>query len=214
MSKQDKNPLMKMLIGKTIVFLGFVVAIYFLAQAFTSSSGQKDTGNTVYVVRHAEKLTGPDVGRDPELSEAGSTRANILAELLRDKNISHIHSSNYIRTRNTGAPLAKIMDLEIEIYDPRDLEALAAKIKEQSTKEGINHLVIGHSNTSAETVVALGGQTSGKPIYEKSEYDRLYKVEISNDGTHTKLSRYGVRYVQETAVPDVTQQDDSGSKKN
>ena len=213
MSEQDKNPLMKMLIGKTIVFLGLVIAIYFLAQTFTSSSGQNDTGNTVYVVRHAEKLTGPDVGRDPELSEAGSVRAAVLAELLRDKNISHIHSSNYIRTRNTGAPLAKTLGLEIEIYDPRDLDALAAKIKQQPTKEGINHLVVGHSNTSTETVIALGGQTSGKPIYEKSEYDRLYKVEILDDGVHTKLSRYGVRYV-ETTIPDATQPDDSGSKKN
>lgn len=197
MSEQDKNPLMKMLIGKTIVFLGMVVAIYFLAQAFTSSSGQKNTGNAVYVVRHAEKLTGPDVGRDPELSGEGSVRANVLAELLRGKNISHIHSSNYIRTRNTGAPLAKILGLEIEIYDPRDLDALAAKIKQQSTKEGINHLVVGHSNTSAETVIALGGETTHKPIYEKSEYDRLYKVEILADGIHTKLSRYGVRYKEE-----------------
>lgn len=196
MTEQTSNPLMKMLIGKTIVFLGLVVAIYFLAQTFTSSSKPNNTNNTVYVVRHAEKLTGPDVGRDPELSEAGKARANVLAEILRDKNIAHIHSSNYIRTRNTGAPLAEIMGIEIEIYDPRDLDALAVKIKEQSVAGGVTHLVVGHSNTSAETVAALGGETSGKPIFEKSEYDRLYKVEIQKDDVHSKLTRYGVRYVE------------------
>ncbi|MBL4869748.1 MAG: histidine phosphatase family protein [Robiginitomaculum sp.] len=202
MSKQATNPLMKMLIGKTIMFLGLVAAMYFLAQTFMSASKPKNAVNTVYVVRHAEKLTGPDVGRDPKLSETGSVRANVLAELLRDKNISHIHSSNYIRTRNTGAPLAKIMGLEIEIYDPSNLDALADKIKQQSIAGGVHHLVVGHSNTSAETVIALGGVASEKSIYEKLEYDRLYKVEMlkvekSKYAVRTKLSRYGFRYKEE-----------------
>lgn len=196
MSDTSSNPIVKMFATKIIAFLALVAAIFALTQMTSCSPNTQSEVTTIYVVRHAEKLTGPDAGRNPELSEAGQTRADVLAELLRDKNISHIHSSNYIRTRNTGAPLAKIMGIEIELYDPRDLSALAAKIKEQSQSGGVHHLVVGHSNTSAETVTALGGETSGKPIFEPTEYDRLYKVELTKDSIHTKLTRYGVRYVE------------------
>ena len=195
MSTQTTNPLMKMFIGKTAIFLVFVVAIFALTQMVSCSPKAQDDTTTIYVVRHAEKLTGPDVGRDPELSDTGKERANVLAQLLKDKNITHIHSSNYIRTRNTGAPLAEIMGIKIELYDPRDLAGLAKNIKAQST-DGAHHLVVGHSNTSAETVLALGGEISGKPIYEPTEYDRLYKVEIFDNAVHTKLTRYGVRYTE------------------
>ena len=117
-----------------------------------------------------------------------------MAELLRGKNINYIHSSNYIRTRNTAAPLADIMGLEILIYDPRKLGALADQIRAQ----GGRHLVVGHSNTTQEAAIALGSSTSEAPIVEKNEYDRLYEVRIYDGGeTHTKLTRYGVRYVPE-----------------
>ncbi len=195
MANATTNSLVKMLAGKTAIFLVFIAAIFALTQMVSCSPKAQDNTTTIYVVRHAEKLTGPDVGRDPELSGAGKERANVLAQLLKDKNITHIHSSNYIRTRNTGAPLATIMGIEIELYDPRDLAGLAKTIKAQSI-DGAHHLVVGHSNTSAETVLALGGEATGKPIYEATEYDRLYKVEISDNGIDTKLTRYGVRYIE------------------
>lgn len=164
-----------------------------LAMSFLSSCAKpEDNSTVVYLVRHAEKLTGPDAGRNPELSIEGKARAAELATVLADKGIEHIHSSDYIRTKNTGAPLAKILGLEVEIYDPRDLPALAAHIKEQ----GGRHLVVGHSNTTAEGVVALGGENDQPAIHEPTEYDRLYMVTISSDGhIKTALSRYGVPYV-------------------
>lgn len=176
---------------KAVIFAVFILGLFALSTLSGCATAPKDDGTTVYLVRHAEKLTGPDVGRNPELSVTGKSRARTLAKILSDKGIEHIHSSDYIRTKTTGAPLAEILGLDIEIYDPRDLPALAAHIKEQ----GGRHLVVGHSNTTAEGVVALGGTNDQPAIDEPNEYDRLYTVKISDTGdVTTDLSRYGVAY--------------------
>ena len=164
------------------------VVVLALFTALTMASCATNDGATnVYLVRHAEKVIGENVGRDPELTEAGQRRAHLLAELLADKKITRIHSSDFIRTRDTAKPLADATGLAIEIYDPMDLEGLAAKIENARG----SHLVVGHSNTIPETVVALSGD-GGSPIEEGGEYDRLYKLRISSNGkVLTKLSRYG-----------------------
>lgn len=162
----------------------------FLAVTMLTACSAKSSDTVVYLVRHAEKITGENAGRDPALTEAGAARSQELASLLSETNISYIHSSDYIRTRDTGAPLAKAKELKIEIYDPTDLQVLADKIK----KLRGSHLVVGHSNTIPETVVALGGD-GGTPIYEASEYDRLYKLTILDSGiVHTDLKSYGTPY--------------------
>lgn len=138
----------------------------------------------VFLVRHAEKMPGPD----PVLTSDGKARAEALADLLEDAGIEHIHSSDYQRTRQTAAPLAGRLDLPIRLYDPRDLPALAAQLSE----EGGRHLVVGHSNTTPPLADALGGD-GGDPIVEATEYDRLYLVTISGEDIETVLLRYGER---------------------
>lgn len=175
-----------MYFSKRISVIIFAVFTAFILGGCTPA----DDGTNVYLVRHAEKVTGENVGSDPELTEAGQTRSQLLAKMLANKNITGIHSSDYIRTRDTAKPLAEKTGLEIEIYDPRGLHDLVAKIK----AAGGSHLVVGHSNTIPETVVILGGD-GGPIIEEKNEYDRLYKVNISSDGTvKTKLTRFGDKY--------------------
>ncbi len=141
----------------------------------------------VFLVRHAEKV---DASRDPELSAVGSERAVALARSLRDAGIEHVHSSDFIRTRKTAAPIAAKLDLEVELYDPRDLPALVERL----LKTGGRHLVVGHSNTTPSAVELLGGEP-GSEIDEQSEYDRLYAVTIGADGAvATVLMRYGEPY--------------------
>ncbi len=138
----------------------------------------------VLLVRHAEKV---DDGDDPALSPAGVERAAALAATLRDAGIERIHTSDYLRTRETAAPLAETLGIEVEIYDPRDLDALVARLGEA----GGRHLVVGHSNTTPAAVELLGGEP-GAEIDEASEYDRLYLVTRGADGTvGTVLLRYG-----------------------
>lgn len=140
----------------------------------------------VYLVRHAEKLAGTD----PSLTEAGEARAAELVRVLEDVEFTHIHSSDYARTRQTASPIAAAKDLEIHLYDPSDLEGFAADLLLTTG----THLVVGHSNTTPQLVEILGGD-GGQLINEATEYDRLYIVEIDSDGiVSSDLTRYGLRY--------------------
>lgn len=137
----------------------------------------------VFLVRHAEKMTGDD----PALTEAGTARAELLADMLADAKITRIHSSDYKRTRDTAAALANALGVEVELYDPRDLDAMAERLK----AAGGRHLVVGHSNTTGELTELLGGE-GGTPIVEATEYDRLYVVSVGADGAATSaLLRFG-----------------------
>ena len=138
----------------------------------------------VFLVRHAEKV---DASADPELSPPGAARAAALAAVLRDAGVERVHSTDFIRTRDTAAPLAAALGVEVEIYDPRELAAFIDRLE----PSGGRHLVVGHSNTTPAAVELLGGEPGGE-IDEASEYDRLYVVSIGGDGAvDTVLLRYG-----------------------
>src|SRR5215471_8592356 len=68
--------------------------------------------HTVYIVRHAEKISSTDsaakmMANDPPLSEAGKVRALVLRDELKKKNIQHIYSTNTVRTKSTAEPLSQ-----------------------------------------------------------------------------------------------------------
>lgn len=141
----------------------------------------------VFMVRHAEKA---DHSRNPDLSKPGKERAIVLADVLRNADIDQIHSSDYTRTKETAAPIAKYLDKNVQIYNPKDLEALVTKLKDA----GGRHLVVGHSNSTPNLVKLLGGDGVSK-INDAGEYDRLYMVTITKDGTVSSvLLRYGLPY--------------------
>ena len=147
----------------------------------------------VFLVRHAEKQAG---GRDPQLTPAGSERAEELARMLRSAELDAVHSSDYRRTRETAAPVAASHGQEVLLYDPRDLAGLAQELK----SAGGRHLVVGHSNTTPQLAKLLGGD-AGAPIQEASEYDRLYVVSVSPDGAATSaLLRFGTSFEEQTAT--------------
>ena len=161
------------------VFFCALVCVPFIAGCVTAS----DPALVAYLVRHAEKQTGPD----PALTDPGKLRASALAGLMRDEGIDAIFSSDFRRTRETAAPVAAVLDKEIEIYDARDLSGLA----EQLRARGGRVLVVGHSNTTPELARLLGGEP-GTPIDEATEYDRLYVVTVIENGrVETDLRRYG-----------------------
>ena len=148
-----------------------------------SQDQDEDASLVVFLVRHAEKV---DHSRDPDLSEAGYLRAEALFRTLADSEIEEVHSSDFIRTRNTAAPVADLFGLETALYDPSDLHTLAEELR----AVGGRHLVVGHSNTTPALVEILGGEP-GPAIEEETEYDRLYILTIGKEGVHTILLRYG-----------------------
>ncbi len=99
----------------------------------------------------------------------------------------HVHSSDFARTRDTAAPTASELGLEVQLYDPFDLPGLIERLH----RAGGRHLVVGHSNTTPSAAELLGGQP-GAPIDDESEFDRLYIVTIGRDGAATSvMMRYG-----------------------
>jgi phosphohistidine phosphatase SixA len=169
---------------KTIILYLFVLTISFGCNC-SKSNHNKTT--TIFLVRHAEKI---DASTNPKLSPIGEKRAIALAHVLKDSKLTHIHSTNYIRTKETAKPCAELYDIETTIYNPRKLKELAKNIK---SKGGI-HLVVGHSNTTPEMVKHLGGDPGNK-IDESKEFDRIYVVVISNNGeVSSSLLRYGSVY--------------------
>ncbi|HWJ94385.1 MAG TPA: phosphoglycerate mutase family protein, partial [Telluria sp.] len=121
--------------------------------------------SAIYLVRHAEKGTA---GKDPDLTAAGQSRAQVIATILQHTGIAHIFSSPYARTRQTAQPLAERAGLTTQTYDPSAPQALVDKVKALSGAV----LVVGHSNTLPELVRLFGG-SPGRDIADH-EYDRVY----------------------------------------
>lgn len=142
----------------------------------------------VYLVRHAERAD--DGTSDPPLTVAGQIRVQTLRAILADAELTHVHSTDLERTRETARPIAEAAGLPVVLYDPADLQAVADRIRETPGR----HLVSGHSNTTPALVAALGGDPHGS--IDEMEYDRLYVLVIPPAGpVVTTLLRFGEPYV-------------------
>ena len=132
----------------------------------------------IYVVRHAERAdSAPAAGQpmtapanDPPLSAAGKARAARLATMLRSSDIRQILATEFQRTRQTAAPIAKALNLEITTSPSSEPDALVARIREAKG----NVLVVGHSNTVPELLQRLG--ITDPITIADSEYDNLFIV--------------------------------------
>ena len=130
---------------------------------------------TVFLVRHAERAdtvpgTPATMGNDPDLSEAGRVRAESLATLLKDAKISAIFATEFKRTQQTAAPLAKALGLTVKIVTSKDTAALVKQVK--SAKGNV--LVVGHSNSVPDVIKGLGVST---PVsIGDDDFDNLFLV--------------------------------------
>jgi broad specificity phosphatase PhoE len=141
----------------------FVLFCFLVGLALSSSFSQ----STVFIVRHAEKA---DNSKDAELSEAGRARAEALANMLTDSKISAIYTTEFKRTQQTAAPLAKALGLTVTSLPAEDQAALVAKLRTSTA----NSLVIGHGNTIPDIIKALG---ISEPInISDGDYDNLFVV--------------------------------------
>lgn len=127
----------------------------------------------IYLVRHAEKAT--DHPSDPSLTPEGEERARNLASMLRGAGVTHLHTTDFKRTRATVQPLAETFGLTVATYNPQDLWGFAETLRDTP---GV-HVVAGHSNTTPELVHYLGGEP-GLTI-DDGEYERLYQLIIYPD---------------------------------
>lgn len=148
-----------------------LLAILLLLAGAAEAAAQR----VVFVVRHAERADsgGAAAGmmaNDPGLSAAGQARAESLARLLRDAKLSDIFITEYRRTAETAAPLARALRLEPARVKAAEVARLAQRIAAAAG----NVLVVGHSNTVPELLDALGA-TERVSIAEQ-EFDNLFLV--------------------------------------
>jgi broad specificity phosphatase PhoE len=125
---------------------------------------------SIFLVRHAEKELADAGADDPALTDCGRRRARHLARLFATIPIERIYSTDYQRTRDTVAPLARANDLQPEIYSTDQLPELAEKLGQRRQ----DVLVVGHSNTTGVLAGMLAGEQWAP--YGEDIYDRLYQV--------------------------------------
>ena len=135
--------------------------------------------STFYFIRHAEKdRTDPD-NPDPELNQDGLGRAIRWAEVFDPIDLNAIYSTNYERTSMTAAPTSVKKNIDVQYYDPRSLDIEAFK----AANEGLNVLVVGHSNTTPNLVNKMIGVEKYGPM-DDDDNSSLFIVRII-DGTPT-----------------------------
>jgi len=106
----------------------------------------------VILVRHTEKAKNDP--RDPDLSEAGRERAEAFARMFAAAGVTGLVHSEYKRTRDTLAPLAKELDLASETIPAQDMDGLIARLQGAKATDVI--VVAGHSNTIPAIAARLG----------------------------------------------------------
>lgn len=142
---------------------------------------------TVFLTRHAERAGGVGAMADDDpLSPAGRERADLLARMLADAGIRKVFVTEYKRTQETAAPLARKLNVQPTAIAGSKTAALVSAIR--AVDSGAV-LVAGHSNTVPEIITALGGPAI--PKIAEDEFDNLYVLTIAGkDVTLTRL-HYG-----------------------
>lgn len=126
----------------------------------------------VFVVRHGEKAsTG---GNDPELSVAGQKRAEALARILKDSQITAVFVTELKRTQQTAVPTARAAHLTPTVLPASDIPGLVAKLRALNG----NALLVGHGNTIPDLMKALGITTT--VTIPEDDYTEIFLVSLSD----------------------------------
>lgn len=160
-----------------------------LAMAFSLLAASPALGQTVVLVRHAEKA---DNGADPVLSEAGEARARALVQVVADSPPTHVLTSTLKRTIGTAQPVAHVRGLmidqiAIDAGAAAHVANLTARVRALPNDAVV--LVVGHSNTVPLIARALGYAAASD--MQECEYDRLTVLDLDDDHTSAIVGRYG-----------------------
>ncbi|WP_423602297.1 phosphoglycerate mutase family protein [Sphingomonas sp. MS122] len=147
--------------------LRYLVALLCVLGSTHALAGQSQEA-PVYVTRHYDTPAGQP---DPDLLPQGKARAEKLAAWFYGRTLKAIYVSDFKRTRQTAAPVAAMLDVPVETYDPKDTPAIVARAK----AAGGPVLIVGHSNTVPDIVAQLGGTRPGELKHE--DFGDLWTIE-------------------------------------
>ncbi|WP_299117875.1 histidine phosphatase family protein [uncultured Winogradskyella sp.] len=143
---------------------------------------KEDTATTYYLIRHAEKDRSDKTNRNPHLTEKGLKRADNWATVLKDVKFDAVYSTDYNRTKETALPTAKSLGLELQFYDPRNMD-MKQFIKDTKGKKV---LIVGHSNTTPLFTNGLLGKKK-YDMMDDNNNGGLYIVSIANGDKSSML---------------------------
>jgi broad specificity phosphatase PhoE len=175
---------------RTVAIAVFLVTAFGLAWFFESQAT-----TTVIMVRYAELASR--VQANPGLSDAGRLRAQELVRLLAEVDVvagvDAIFATRFRYSQETAEPLAKQLNLPVQIVDMTDIRGVGERILRDY--KGKIVLVI----TGGDAIAALIKELHGSkqvPAMGESEFDNLYIVSIPWYGKVKTLSlRYGAPYL-------------------
>ena len=122
----------------------------------------------IFIVRHAEKTRASD--NDPDLSLQGQKRADSLAHILKDSQITSVFVTEFKGTQETAAPTAKAAHVSSTMIPASDVGALVEELRALNG----NVLVVGHGNTIPDLLKALGIAT---PVsIPEDDYSEIFVV--------------------------------------
>lgn len=166
--------------GFTVVCLG--LAWFFESQATT----------TIIFVRHTD-TDATTASVDPSLNSLGQQRAELLADIIQDidviAGVDAIYTSEHRRTQETAAPIARRLELDVQLSDPYLFEPFMAQVLTDHKGEIV--LVVTLSDALAPLVEELHG-SKNVPEMASDEYGNIYIVTIPWFGkVKTLRLRYG-----------------------
>jgi broad specificity phosphatase PhoE len=136
---------------------------------FACAAPDAEAQRAVFIVRHAEKLDHSD---DPPLSAQGISRSRALADMLRSAGVTHVFTTEYLRTQATAGPLAKRLSIKPATVKARDISGIVSHLRALPADAVV--LVVGHSNTVPLILTRLGwSQTID--LHDR-DYDDLFLV--------------------------------------
>jgi broad specificity phosphatase PhoE len=154
------------------------VMMFFLGAILSATAHAQPS--TVILVRHAEKVSQTDP--DAVLSDIGMQRAKDLAAALVDAHVATIFTTQFVRTKLTAAPLAALAKAHTLVVPTSSTPSYAADMAAtiRSVPAGDVVLVVGHSNTIAAIIAALGGPKL--PNLCDSQYSMMFILEMAGGG--------------------------------
>lgn len=165
-TKRRKSRLVPIVIY-VLVCLG--LAWFFESQATT----------TIIFVRNADVEAAAAANGDPALSVLGRRRAELLADALQDidvvAGVDAIYASEFRRTQQTAAPVARRLELDVRITDPYQIEDFMAQLLREHKGEIV--LVVTHGDVLAPLVEELHG-SKNIPAMDDVSDDNIYIVTI------------------------------------
>ncbi|MGL5358142.1 MAG: histidine phosphatase family protein [Shewanella sp.] len=171
------------------LLIGHICLILMISSGLSPINQAYADERLIILIRHAE--TAPQPSEDPRLAAAGEIRAIALITALQRTPLSQVVATQFQRTQQTVAPLAKVRHLPVTALSAKlPLQVHIQDMVEQVHAVKGNTLIAGHSNTLPLIIKALGGPEIN-PI-AADDYSQLFLLSI-NPGQPASLisTRYG-----------------------